>query len=123
MVTKRTHLGNITVTEQFFKELIGRNIMSCFGVVGMNSDGAKQNFLDALPNLPFISKKKNAIDKGISFRFIKNQLHITLHITVMYGTNVSSVVKSIQHKIKYAVEEETDIPVERVNVFVDGIKT
>jgi uncharacterized alkaline shock family protein YloU len=122
MVTKRTHLGKITVTEQFFKELIGRNIVSCFGVVGMNADGAKQNFLDFLPNLPFLPKKA-PVDKGVSFRFVKNQLHITLHITVMYGTNVSSVVKSIQHKIKYAVEEEIDVPVERVDVFVDGIKT
>jgi uncharacterized alkaline shock family protein YloU len=122
MVTKRTHLGNITVTEQFFKELIGRNIVSCFGVVDMNADGAKQNLLDVLPNLPFLPKK-NRIDKGVSFKFVKNQLHITLHITVMYGTNVSSVVKSIQHKIKYAVEDEIDIPVERVDVFVDGIKT
>ena len=130
MITKRTHLGNVIVTEQFFSELIGRTIVNCFGVVEMNADGAKQNFLETLPKLPFLKKLKRVkklessqIDKGVSFKIIKDKLYIGLHITVMYGVNVASVVKSIQHKIKYAVEEETDIVVERVNVYVDGIKT
>jgi len=119
MITKRTHLGNIIVTKQFFAELIGRTIISCFGVVDMNADGAKQTLLENLPFLP----KRTQIDKGVSFKIVKDKLYIELHITVMYGVNVSSVVKSIQHKIKFAVEEETDIPVERVNIFVDSIKS
>ena len=118
MLTKRTHLGNITVTKQFFSELIGRTIVNCFGVVDMNADGARQTLIDSIP----FFKKETKVDKGVSFKIIKDKLHIELHITVMYGVNVSSVVKSIQHKIKYAVEEETELAVERVNVFIDGIK-
>ncbi|MCL2633185.1 MAG: Asp23/Gls24 family envelope stress response protein [Oscillospiraceae bacterium] len=123
MITKRTHLGNIIVTKQFFGELIGRTIVNCFGVVDMNADGPKQTVFETLPFLPKIFPKTNYIDKGISFKIINDKLYIQLHITVMYGVNVSSVVKSIQHKIKYVVEEETDIKVERVNVFIDGIKS
>ncbi|MCL2072149.1 MAG: Asp23/Gls24 family envelope stress response protein [Oscillospiraceae bacterium] len=119
MITKRTHLGNIIVTKQFFAELIGRTIISCFGVVDMNADGVKQNFFENLPFLP----QKTQIDKGVSFKIINDKLYIELHITVMYGINVASVVKSIQHKIKYAVEDEIEVPVERVNIFVDGIKS
>ncbi|MCL1867160.1 MAG: Asp23/Gls24 family envelope stress response protein [Oscillospiraceae bacterium] len=119
MITKRTHLGDIVVTKRFFGELIGRTIISCFGVVDMNSDGAKQTLIESLPFFP----KKNQVDKGVSFKIIKDKLYIELHITVMYGVNVSSVVKSIQNKIKFAVEDEIDIPVERVNIFVDGIKS
>jgi len=124
MITKRTHLGDIIVTKQYFGELIGRTIINCFGVVDMNADGAKQTFIDSIPNklMPFLPKK-TLIDKGVSFKIIKDKLFIELHITVMYGVNVSSVVKSIQNKIKFAVEEEVEIPVERVNVFVDGIKS
>jgi uncharacterized alkaline shock family protein YloU len=85
----------------------------------MNADGARQTLVEALPFLP----KKTPIDKGISFKIIKDKLYIELHITVMYGVNVASVVKSIQHKIKFAVEDEVDISVERVNIFVDGIKS
>ena len=119
MITKCTHLGNIIVTKQFFRELVGRTITSCYGVVDMNADGAKQTLLETLPFLP----KKTQIGKGVSFKIIKDKLYIDLHITVMYGINVASVVKSIQNKIKYVVEEETDIPVEKVSIFVDGIKT
>jgi len=119
MVTKRTHLGDIIVTRQFFSELIGRTIVNCFGVVDMNADGVRQTLKDVLP---FFKKKKD-VDKGVSFRVAHDKLYIELHITVMYGVNVASVVKSIQHKIKYAVEEETELTVERVDVFVDGIKS
>ena len=55
MISKRTHLGNILVTKQFFTDLIGRTIISCFGVVDMNAEGVKQNLLESLPFLP---KKK-----------------------------------------------------------------
>jgi len=119
MVTKRTHLGDITVTRQFFSELIGRTIVSCYGVVDMNADGVKQTLIDSIPFL----KNRKSVDKGVSFKVVRDKLYVELHITVMYGVNVSSVVKSIQHKIKYAVEEETELSVERVDVFVDGIKT
>ncbi|MDR0197015.1 MAG: Asp23/Gls24 family envelope stress response protein [Oscillospiraceae bacterium] len=119
MITKRTHLGNITVSKQFFTELIGRTIVNCFGVVEMNSGSAKQSLIESLP---FLSGKTKG-HKGVSFKIIRDKLYIELHITVLYGVNVSSVVKSIQHKIKYSVEEETDIPVEVVNVFIDGIKS
>jgi uncharacterized alkaline shock family protein YloU len=88
-------------------------------VVEMNAGGAKQTLVESLP---FLSGK-NKVDKGVSFKIIRDKLYVDLHITVLYGVNVASVVKSIQHKIKYAVEEETDIPVERVNVFIDGIKS
>lgn len=118
MVTIQNHLGNINVSKQFFSTLIGGTVTNCFGVVGMNVGNARQTLMESIP---FI-KKKNYIDKGVSVRFANNSLIIDLHISVMYGVNVSSVVKSIQHKVRYVVEEETDLDVEKVNVFVDGIK-
>ena len=42
---------------------------------------------------------------------------------VLYGVNVGTVVKSIINKVKYVMEESTGISVERVNVYVDEIKT
>ena len=43
--------------------------------------------------------------------------------SVLYGVNVGTVVKSIINKVKYVMEESTGISVERVNVYVDEIKT
>jgi uncharacterized alkaline shock family protein YloU len=71
--------------------------------------------------LPFI-KQKRAKGKGVSVKVSGNKLYISIHITVMYGVNLSSIVKSIQHKVRYAVEEETDLAVEQINVYIDGIR-
>lgn len=48
--------------------------------------------------------------------------YIDLHISVMYGVNVSTIVKSIIHKVRFAVEDETGFTVDKVNVFVDAVK-
>ena len=55
---------------------------------------------------------------------MRNQkLVIDLHILVAYGTNISAIVKSITHKVRFTVEEKTGFQVARVNVFIDGMRT
>ena len=60
---------------------------------------------------------------GVSIRTRNGSLIIDLHIIVTYGINISAIVNSIMHKVSYTVEEVTGIPVEHVNVFVDGMKS
>lgn len=119
MVVIQNHLGKINITRQFFAALIGGTVTNCFGVVDMNVGNTKQTILESIPFIP----KKKYIDKGVTVSYQHDKLIIDLHITVMYGINVASVVKSIQHKVRYAVEEEIDLSVEKVNVYVDAIKS
>jgi uncharacterized alkaline shock family protein YloU len=46
---------------------------------------------------------------------------IELHIKVTYGLNIAAIVRSITHKVKYAVEDATTLKVERIDVYVDDI--
>lgn len=119
MITIRNHVGQIDISRLFFAQLIGGTLTDCFGVTDTNPCSPKQT---VLASLPFINKKK-FIDKGVAVRSVRGKLQVDLHITVAYGLNISSVVRSIQHKIAYVIQEETDIEVESVNVFVDGIKS
>lgn len=119
MILIRDHLGEINISKQFFSQLIGKTLIDCFGVADTNPCNPKQTFFDTIS----IVRKKKMVDKGVSVRSVHGKLRVDLHITVMYGLNISSIVKSIQHKIAYVIEEETDITVESVNVFVDGIKS
>ncbi len=119
MVLIKSHLGEINISKQFFSQLIGGTLTNCFGVADTNACSPKQSFLESLP----IIKKKKFIDRGVAVKSFKGKLRVDLHITVMYGVNIASVVRSIQHKIAYVIQEETDIEVEAVNVFVDGIKS
>lgn len=120
MIIIKNHLGEINISKQFFSSLIGQTVTDCFGVVDMNVGNTKQTIMEAFP-LPFLKKTQN-IDKGVTVRYKNDKLYIDLHISVMYGVNVGTVVKSIIHKVRYSIEEETDLTVEKVNVFVDGIK-
>ncbi|MCL2693985.1 MAG: Asp23/Gls24 family envelope stress response protein [Oscillospiraceae bacterium] len=119
MVVSTNHLGSVNISKKFFTTLIGGTVTKCFGVVGMNSGGMWQN---AVESMPFLRRGKQ-YDKGVSVTLSDGKIYIDLHITVLYGVNVASVVKSIQHKVTYVVEEQTGIKVGRVNVFVDAIKT
>ena len=119
MVVIRNHLGEIKMSKQFFSQLIGNTLVSCFGVVDTNTAGVLQSMTNSLRCIG----KKDKMFEGVSVRSNNNKLIIDVHITVLYGVNVSSVINSIQHKIAFAVEDETGLEVEKVNVFVDGINS
>lgn len=116
MVRIENHLGGIDISQAYFTGLIGHTVTNCFGVVGMNVSGAKQGFLSAL-------RGNNYIDKGVHVKYLRGKLLIELHITVMFGVNITAIVKSIVNKVRYTVEEETGLKVEKVNVYVDGMKS
>lgn len=118
MIKVQNNIGTITISQDYFTSLIGSAVTGCFGVVQMNISSAKQTLAAALP---FIRKRR--FERGINVRAGKDKLVIDLHITVLYGVNVGTVVKSIINKVKYIMEESTGISVERVNVYVDEIKT
>lgn len=119
MILIHNHLGEINISKQFFSQLIGGTLTNCFGVADTNACTPKQSLRESLP----FSRKKKYIDKGVAVRTVKGKLQVDLHITVLYGVNIASAVRSIQHKIAYVMEDETDIEVENVNVFIDGIKS
>ena len=117
MVTLENHLGTIRVSHSFLVDLVGRAVVSCFGVAGMAVTPAQKS-----PLAKLYRSKTDALDRGIRVRSKDDGLLIDLHIIVLYGTNISAIVKSIINKVTYTVEDTTGIRVLRVNVDVDGLK-
>lgn len=118
MIKIDNHLGTISMTSSYLMSLIGHTVTGCFGVVRMNSVGARQGVQANL-------LKNAAIDNGVKVYVPKgsDQMVIDLHIFVTYGINVSAIVDSIINKVKYVVESETGITVKKVNVYVDGMES
>lgn len=116
MVKLKNHLGTIDISQNFFVNLVGATATSCFGVAGMAVSDAAQGFLSKV-------LRGREDSRGVKIRSRNGKLIIDLHIIVMYGTNISAIVKSIMHKVSYTVEEVTGIQVDHVNVFVDGMRT
>ena len=115
MISYETRLGNIELTESFLSRLIGNEVISCFGVVGMVPSNNRQR-------LSRVFLKDGALDTGIIVTGNAEKIDVEIHIVVSYGTNLNAVASSITEKVKYKVEEITGTQVGRVAIKVDGIK-
>ena len=68
-----------------------------------------------------IPTAKDNLDQGVTVRSVNDDLIIELHISVSYGVNISAIVESIVNKVRYTVEEATDLKVSKVNVYIDAL--
>ncbi len=109
------HLGNIEINDNYFSDLIGHTVTSCFGVAGMANSGASQGLRS------FFFRGRNYLDQGVQVKSAGTDLLIDLHIIVTYGVNISAIVDSIVNKVRYTVEQATGLAVHKVNVYVDGM--
>lgn len=116
MIKLENHIGNIVVTENYLKQLVEHTVRNCFGVAGI----CPATPLDAL--LSRICPKYSG--NGIVLRTDKNnRLVIDLHIAVAFGTNINTIVRSVSHKVKFAVSQSVRNSDCKVNIFVDDIKS
>jgi uncharacterized alkaline shock family protein YloU len=114
MIAYETKLGTVTVSNEYFANLIGNAASTCFGVAGMAPHG-KQKFRSLL-------SKKDYTDKGVRITGDFDKINVDLHIIVAYGMNINAIAQSITHKVKYVVKEATGISVDKVTIRIDGIK-
>ena len=115
MIQIRNSLGIIEISQEYFSNLIGHAVTSCFGVAGMVKSGPRQGIRSLFYRRAFV-------DDGIIVRNDNGKLSVDLHITVIYGMNIAEISKSITNKVRYTVEETTGLQVAKVSVFVDGMK-
>ena len=47
---------------------------------------------------------------------------IDFHLIVAYGVNILAVSDNLISNVKYKVEEFTGFPVEKINIFVEGVR-
>jgi len=114
MINLENHLGTISISDNYFANLVGNAASSCFGVVSMSDLSLTGGIISRV-------RKDEPINRGVRIRTVDGRLVIDMHIIVSYGVNISAIVKSIIHKVRYTVEEATGLDVAKVNVYVDRI--
>lgn len=117
MLIVRNHCGGIRYSKEFFDTLVSETVTSCFGVAALNAASRAEELCLRVPLL----KRLYGAGKGVSVDIGHGKIRISLHISVVYGTNAAAVTDSIQHKLRFVVEEQTGLPVERVNVYIDDL--
>lgn len=115
MLSYETRIGTIDISKEYLSKLIGSAVTQCYGVVDMVPSGNRQKIFG-------IFSKKDYADKGIIIKETDGKISVEIHITVLYGMNISAIAKSIVNKVRFAIDENVGISVDKINVKVDGIK-
>ncbi len=109
-----THMGNIAIDHEVIAQYAGTVAMECFGIVGMAGMSVKDGLVKLL--------KKESMTRGIQVILKNNKLTLNFHVIVSYGVSIIAVADNLIDSVKYKVEEFTGIEVEKINIFVEGVK-
>jgi len=110
-----TEYGKIVITAEAISTVAGVAALECYGLVGMCSRSRiRDGFIELLG--------KENLSRGVEAHINGGRVVIDLYIIVGYGTKISEVAQNIMEKVKYVVETLVDLPVEQVNVNVQGVR-
>ena len=109
-----TQLGEITIDLGVIAKYAGTLAVECFGIVGMASVSMKDGFVRLLMG--------DNLTQGITVTLQENKILIDFHVIVLYGVSISAVADNLIHNVKYKVEEFTGMEVEKINIFVEGVR-
>lgn len=110
-----THLGSIAIDNEVIAQYAGSVAVECFGIVGMAGVSMKDGLVKLL--------KMDSITRGISVTLKPNhKLVLDFHVIVAYGVSVLAVADNLIDSVKYKVEEFTGIEIEKINIYVDGVR-
>lgn len=113
--TIETAIGMITIAEDVIATVAGIAAMDCYGLVGMAS---RKQVKDSLTEL----LGRDNPGRGVEVRMLDHEVHVDLYIIVSYGTNIYEVAQNVRDKVRYVLNESVGIAVDRVNIFVQGVR-
>jgi uncharacterized alkaline shock family protein YloU len=108
-----TPLGSIHISPQAIATIAYQATMQSYGVVGL----AAKNLLDGLANV--IVKDPT---HGIDVHYDGETIDIDIYVIVEYGTRIKSVAASVANTVRYKVEKAIGLPINNINVHVQGLR-
>jgi uncharacterized alkaline shock family protein YloU len=113
MTEKYNPLGNINISPRAVASIAYNAAVQSYGVVGL----APKNIMNGLTNL--IVKDPS---HGIEVTYEGEHIDIDIYIIVEYGTRIKSVANSVANIVRYQVEKALGLPINEVNVHVQGLR-
>ena len=108
-------LGQIIIDTDVIATYAGSVAVECFGIVGMAAVSMKDGLVKLL--------KKESLTHGIQVSISdENKITLNFHVIVVYGVSISAVSDNLISNVKYKVEEFSGMPVEKINIFVEGVR-
>ena len=111
----KTDLGVITIDPEVVAKYAGTVAVECCGLVGMAAVSMKDGLVKLL--------KKESLTHGIQVEISdNNKIVINFHVIVSYGVSIATVCENLVSNVKYRVEEFTGLEVDKINIYVEGVR-
>ena len=107
-------LGEIQISSDVIAMYAGMTAVECFGIVGMAAVSMKDGLVKLL--------KRESLTHGITVEVQDNHISIDFHVIVAYGVSISAVADNLIASVKYKVEEFTGMEVDKINIYVEGVR-
>ncbi|MBE5862153.1 MAG: Asp23/Gls24 family envelope stress response protein [Lachnospiraceae bacterium] len=110
-----THMGSISINNEVIAQYAGSVAVECFGIVGMTVANVRDGLARIL--------KPDNLSRGINVTVGANhKLTLDFHVIVAYGVSIIAVSDNLIGNVKYKVEEFTGLEVEKINIYVEGVR-
>lgn len=107
-------LGEIQINSDVIALYAGMTAVECFGIVGMAAVSMKDGLVKLL--------KRESLTKGINVELEDNHIVLSFHVIVAYGVSICAVADNLISNVKYKVEEFTGMEVDKINIYVEGVR-
>ena len=109
-----TQLGAIMIDPEVIARYAGSVAVECFGIVCM----AMVNMKDGIVKL----LRGDNLTRGVNVQINDNKITLSFHVIVAYGVSISAVSDNLISNVKYKVEAFTGMTIEKINIFVEGVR-
>jgi uncharacterized alkaline shock family protein YloU len=106
-------IGSINVSPRAIATIAYQATIESYGVVGL----ASINLVNGLTNLVVKDPAH-----GIDVHYDDDYINIDVYVIVEYGTNIKSVAASVAKTVRFHVEKSLGLPINEVNVHVQGLR-
>ena len=110
-----TESGNVDIETDVLAKIAGLTAVECFGVVGMAMINVKDGLVKLL--------KRESITKGVNITISEdNSITVDFHIMTVYGVSIATIANNLMNTVKYKLESMTGMKVDKINVYVEGVR-
>jgi uncharacterized alkaline shock family protein YloU len=113
MTDETTPIGSIHVTPRAIATIAYHAALQSYGVVGLTAKSLVDGLAQVLVKDP---------TKGVEVHYDGQNINIDLYVVIEYGTRIKSVAASVSNSVRYHVEKALGMPVNSVNVHVQGLR-
>ena len=113
MKNEKGPLGDIQISKQAIATIAFQAVQRSYGVVGLASKNIADELAHAIVKDP---------THGIDVEYKDKVINIDIYIIIEYGTRIKSVAASVANTVRYQVEKSLGIPVNEINIHVQGLR-